>query len=151
MCIEPPLPPLIAAGAAEQLAHHAAQVGALGEGVAVAAMGGREVVVRAQIDADPGGDRLLAGRQVQRPAHLGSPSADLPKALTPPWLAASAAFSKARMRTMLRYKAANVCAASLKDAPAASLMCIHCIGATADTPSTTYLYCPRALVAMKQP
>jgi hypothetical protein len=33
---------------------------------------------------------------------LAQPSLALPKTLTPPWLAASAAFSKARMRTMLR-------------------------------------------------
>jgi hypothetical protein len=59
-----------AAGAAEQLAHHALHGSALGERMAVAAMRRRDVVVRRQVDADARGDRLLAGGQVQRAADL---------------------------------------------------------------------------------
>lgn len=60
-----------ARGLAEQLAHHPRQVGALGQRVAVAAMGGGEVVARAQMGADAGRHRLLPGGQVQRSAHPG--------------------------------------------------------------------------------
>lgn len=67
-----------ARGLAEQLAHHACEVGALGQRVAVAAVGGREVVARAQVRADAGRHRLLPGRQVQRPAHLGRAAGLLP-------------------------------------------------------------------------
>ena len=60
-----------AAGPAEQLAHHARGVGALGQRVAVAAVGGREQVRALQVQAHARGHRFLAGGQVQRPAHLG--------------------------------------------------------------------------------
>ena len=46
--------------AAHQLGHHAIDLGALGDAVAVPAMGARDVVVIAQGGAYPGGDRLLA-------------------------------------------------------------------------------------------
>jgi hypothetical protein len=58
-----------AGGLAEQLGHHAAQVRALGQRVAVPAVGGGEVVGGMQVRADAGGHRLLPGGQVQRPAH----------------------------------------------------------------------------------
>ena len=60
---------VVAGGAAEQLAHHRRRIGALGQRVAVAAVGGGEQVVALQVDAHAGGHGLLAGRQVQRPAH----------------------------------------------------------------------------------
>ena len=72
MCIEPPLPPLVPSRAAEQLRHHAAHVGALGQRVAVAAMRAGEQVVARQVRAHAGGHRLLPDRQVQRAAHLGA-------------------------------------------------------------------------------
>jgi hypothetical protein len=70
MCIEPPLPLVAAAGAAVQLAHHPRHVGALGQRVAVAAVGRGQQVVAAQVDAHAGGHGLLAGGQMQRPAHF---------------------------------------------------------------------------------
>ena len=60
---------VVSGRAAEQLGHHALHVGALGQRVAVAAVGGRQQVVALQIGADAGGNGFLPGRQVQRPAH----------------------------------------------------------------------------------
>jgi hypothetical protein len=60
-----------AGGLAEQLGHHAAQVRALGQRVAVPSVGGGEVVGGMQVRADAGGHRLLPGGQVQGPAHPG--------------------------------------------------------------------------------
>ena len=57
----------IAVRAAVKLRHHALRVGALGDGVAVAAMVRRDAVVDAQIDADAGRDRFLPDRDMQRP------------------------------------------------------------------------------------
>jgi hypothetical protein len=45
-------------------------VAALGDGVAVAAVGGGDVVVGAQVGADAGGDRLLTRVQVDEPRDL---------------------------------------------------------------------------------
>ena len=55
--------------APEQLGHHAIDIGAFGQRVAVAAMGGGQQIDAREIRADAGGDRLLPGRQVQRPAY----------------------------------------------------------------------------------
>ena len=63
------LPPQLPPARPYSSLHHPADVGALGERVAVAAVRGREVVRAAQIGAHAGGDGLLARRQVQRPAH----------------------------------------------------------------------------------
>jgi len=60
-----------ASGAAEQLAHHAGGVGALGQRVAVAAVGGGEQVAALQVVAHAGGHCLLPSGQVQRAAHAG--------------------------------------------------------------------------------
>jgi hypothetical protein len=57
-------------GLGEELGHHAVEVGALGEDVAVAAVGGGEVVVVAQRGAHAGGDRLLAERGVHEAGDL---------------------------------------------------------------------------------
>ena len=57
----------IAAFTPEQLAHHGERVGALGEGVAVAAMGREQHVVAGEVGADAGRDRLLADRGMDRP------------------------------------------------------------------------------------
>ena len=61
-----------AIGLAIQLAHHAGQVSAFGQGVAVPPVGGGEVIAGAQMGAHAHGHRLLAGGQVQRAAHLGA-------------------------------------------------------------------------------
>ncbi|MNV46251.1 hypothetical protein D3C71_1380750 [compost metagenome] len=58
---------VVAGGAAKQLAHHARAVGALGQRMAVAAVGGGEQVARMQMGADARGHGLLARGQVQRP------------------------------------------------------------------------------------
>ena len=75
MCIEPPLPPQLPPCAAEQLAHHGERVGALGEGVAVAAMGREQHVVAGEVGADARRDRLLADRRMDRPEHELLPQA----------------------------------------------------------------------------
>jgi hypothetical protein len=72
-----------ARGAAEELAHHALHRRALGERVAVAAVRWSNEILREESGS------LLA-------ATLA------PKAATPPLEASSAAFSKARMRAMVR-------------------------------------------------
>ena len=54
-----------AAGAAEQLSHHRQWIGALGQSVAVAAMGAGNQVGPAQIAADAGRDRFLTDRQMR--------------------------------------------------------------------------------------
>jgi hypothetical protein len=59
-----------ARGLGEQLGHHPVEVGALGEDVAVAAVGGGEVVVVSQGGAHARGDRLLAERGVDEPGDL---------------------------------------------------------------------------------
>jgi hypothetical protein len=61
-----------AARLAVELGHHGAGVGALGDGVAVAAMGRDEVVARREMGADAGGDRLLADREMDGAAHLAA-------------------------------------------------------------------------------
>jgi hypothetical protein len=62
---------VVARGAAEQLAHHARGVRPLGQGVAVAAVGGGQQVFALQVEAHPCGHGLLPGGQVQRAAHQG--------------------------------------------------------------------------------
>jgi hypothetical protein len=59
-----------AAGAAEELAHHALHRGAFGQRMAVAAVRRGEVVLAGKVQAHAGRDGLLAGRKMQRPAHL---------------------------------------------------------------------------------
>ena len=61
---------IAAAGPAEQLAHHARGVRALGQGVAVAAVGAGHVIVVGEVAAYAGGDGLLADVQVQEAADL---------------------------------------------------------------------------------
>ena len=51
-------------GAAEELGHHGGRGGPLGDSVAVTAMRRRDQVFAREIGADPGGDRLLADREV---------------------------------------------------------------------------------------
>ena len=53
-----------APGLGEDLQHHALYVAALGDAVAVAAMGRADVVVVGQMQADTGGDGLLTGVQM---------------------------------------------------------------------------------------
>jgi hypothetical protein len=60
----------IAALAPVELEHHAGRIGALGDGVAVAAVIGGEPVVLAQAGADAGGDTFLPERDVQRTRDL---------------------------------------------------------------------------------
>jgi len=67
----PALAAVEAGGLAEQLAHHAAHVCALGQRVAVAAVRGGQVVVGAEMDADTGRHGLLTRGEMERPAHLG--------------------------------------------------------------------------------
>src|SRR5215204_2689007 len=55
---------------AVDLGHHALDVAALRDRVAVAAMGRGDVVVVAQVRADAGGDRRLAGVQVHEARDL---------------------------------------------------------------------------------
>ena len=57
------------ADAAEQLAHHRRAVGALGERVAVAAMGGEQDVLAREQRDHAGGDRLLPDRGVDGAEH----------------------------------------------------------------------------------
>ena len=59
----------VAALAAEKLAHHALDAGALGDGMAVAAMIGGDAVLGGEVQADAGGDALLADGDMQRPGH----------------------------------------------------------------------------------
>jgi hypothetical protein len=67
-----------ARGLAEQFGHHAAQIGALGQRVAVTAVGGGQVVGRVQVRADAGGHGFLPGGQMQRAAHPGARARALP-------------------------------------------------------------------------
>ncbi len=62
--------PAIAGLAAHQLGHHALQVRALGDAVAVAAVVAADVVVRAQVGAGPRGDGLLADVAVRGALHV---------------------------------------------------------------------------------
>ena len=62
--------PAVAAFAAEQLQHHALRLGALGDGVAMAAMIRRDAVILAQVRADAGRDTLLADGDMQRPGNF---------------------------------------------------------------------------------
>src|SRR5215213_3444200 len=55
---------------AVDLGHHAVHVAALGDGVAVAAVGGGDVVVGPEVRADAGGDGLLARVQVDEAGDL---------------------------------------------------------------------------------
>ena len=61
MCIEPPLPPQMPSCLPKISAIIAVHVAALGDAVAVAAMGAGDVVVGRAVHADADGDRLLAG------------------------------------------------------------------------------------------
>ena len=54
----------VAVAPAEQLGHHAVDVGALGDAVAVAAMVADDAIGDAQVRADADGDRLLADVRV---------------------------------------------------------------------------------------
>lgn len=65
------LAPAVAFGAAEKFAEHLAELGALGDAMAVAAMGGGDLVGRAQRLADADGDGLLPGIHVGQAGHLG--------------------------------------------------------------------------------
>ena len=56
--------PAVARGLAEELGEHALHVGALGDAMAVAAMGGGDLVILGQRHADAGGARLLPDGQV---------------------------------------------------------------------------------------
>jgi hypothetical protein len=56
--------------AAPMNADHAVHVAALGDGVAVAAVGGGDVVVGSQVGADAGDDGLLTRIQVDEPGDL---------------------------------------------------------------------------------
>ena len=58
-----------AGGALEDLGHHAPDVDALGDAVAVAAVGGGEVVGVGEVGADAGGDGLLADGEVEGAAQ----------------------------------------------------------------------------------
>ena len=64
MCIEPPRPAVRALVLAHQLGEHPERVEALGEAVAVAAVGGRDHVRGAEWPARADGRRLLPDRQV---------------------------------------------------------------------------------------
>jgi len=60
----------VAGGAAVKLGEHAAHVAALGDAVAVAAVGAGDGVGRLQLGADAGGDRLLADIEVNGAGDL---------------------------------------------------------------------------------
>ena len=69
----------VAVGAAEQLGHHAPDVGALGDAVAVAAVGAGDAIARRQVRAHPDRDRLLAHVGMHRAVDLaGHPQLDGP-------------------------------------------------------------------------
>ena len=57
-----------AALAPEQLQHHGLGIRTLGDGVAVTAVGGGDLVVEREIGANAGGDRLLTDREMDRAA-----------------------------------------------------------------------------------
>ena len=60
----------VAGGLAEELGEHAVDGRALGQAVAVPAVGAGDVVVPAQGFADADGDGLLADVQVRQPGHF---------------------------------------------------------------------------------
>ena len=64
MWSEPPLPWQVPVARPKQLGHHGGRGGPLGDSVAVTAMRRRDQVFAREMDADPGGDRLLADRKV---------------------------------------------------------------------------------------
>ena len=66
MCIEPPLPPHSPACLGEQLLHHHDEVAALGDAVAVPAMGAGDVILRAEMLAHADGGGLLAGIEMHK-------------------------------------------------------------------------------------
>ena len=61
MCMEPPLPPQSPSLAAEDLVHHAVEVAALGDAVAVAAVGRGDGVAVVEMHADADAGSFLAG------------------------------------------------------------------------------------------
>ena len=70
MCIEPPRPRFVPASLRHQLGEHPERVETLREAVAVAAMGRRDHVGRAERPARADGRRLLPDRQVHEARHL---------------------------------------------------------------------------------
>ena len=70
MCIEPPRPRFVPVVLGHQLGEHPERVEALGEAVAVAAMGRRDHVGRAERPARADGRRLLPDRQVHEAGDL---------------------------------------------------------------------------------
>ena len=60
----------VAGDASEELGHHAPDVGALGDAVTMAPVGGGDVVGIGEMSADPDSHRLLTDVGVQRPQHL---------------------------------------------------------------------------------
>ena len=66
-----------AVGLAEELGHHTAGIGALGQRVAVAAMGRGHPVGRAQMRADADAGRLLADVEMQEARRLALAAGDL--------------------------------------------------------------------------
>jgi hypothetical protein len=65
------LAPAIAFFLAQQFAEHFLELGALGHAMAVAAVGGGDLVVVGQRLADAHGDGFLAGIHMRQPRHLG--------------------------------------------------------------------------------
>ena len=59
----------VTAFAPEQLAHHLVGISALGQGVAVTAMGREQIVIAPQVGADPSSDRLLTDRGMNGTKH----------------------------------------------------------------------------------
>ena len=88
--------------AAEELAHRRGDVGTLGDRVAVAAMGGGEEIGRSRLAQTPAGTASWPVERCRGPRTNACVPSAAPKAATPPLLASSAAFSNARMRTIVR-------------------------------------------------
>ena len=67
-----------AGGFAKKLGHHAVHARTFGQGVAMAAVGGGQVVAGAQVGAHAGGHGFLPGGQVQRTSHPNTAGSCLP-------------------------------------------------------------------------
>ena len=70
MCTEPPLPPHWPSPAAEDLLHHRLDVAALGDAVAVAAMGRGDVILLTEVHADADRGGLLTGVEMDEARDL---------------------------------------------------------------------------------
>ena len=78
----PPRPPAAdAIGFAEELGHHPSGIGALGEGMAMATMGGGDPVGAPEVSADTDASGLLADIEMEKARGLALAAGDLRDAL----------------------------------------------------------------------